>query len=130
MLREKKYQEAYEKAYDEYYFHYYVDESNIINTEGRGQPIHFVNVRQSGEYITPRTFQHTSRVIHDKLDFPEFDFHSLRHTHATMLYENGASLKYIQARLGHRNIDITLDVYTHNTEFIDTQGYITLNNMY
>ena len=60
-------------------------------------------VRENGEYIAPRTMQHTSSVIHHKMNFPEFDFHSLRHTHATMLQENGADMVYIQRRLGHVN---------------------------
>jgi len=30
----------------------------------------------------------------------DFDYHSLRHTHATFLLEKGAPLKYIQQRLG------------------------------
>jgi len=31
---------------------------------------------------------------------PKFAYHSLRHTHATMLAERGASPKYVQHRLG------------------------------
>lgn len=64
-------------------------------------------VRENGEYIAPRTMQHTSSVIHHKMNFPEFDFHSLRHTHATMLQENGADMVYIQRRLGHVNLSTT-----------------------
>ena len=80
--------------------------------------IHFVCVREDGTYITPRTMQHTSRVIHNELNIKEFDFHSLRHTHATVLLERGAPLKYIQQRLGHKKIDITLNVYQHQTDHL------------
>ncbi len=45
----------------------------------------------------------------------DFNFHSFRHTHATMLLENGAKPKEIQARLGHPRIATTMDTYAHVT---------------
>jgi len=33
-----------------------------------------------------------------------------------MLLERGANIKAVQQRLGHKNIDITLQIYTHVTE--------------
>ena len=41
--------------------------------------------------------------------------HSFRHTHATTLIENGATPKGVAGRLGHSNIFITQNLYTHNT---------------
>jgi integrase len=42
--------------------------------------------------------------------------HSFRHTHATMLAEDGAPLRGIAGRLGHKRLDVTNDIYTHNTQ--------------
>ncbi|NLW13253.1 MAG: tyrosine-type recombinase/integrase [Trueperella sp.] len=39
----------------------------------------------------------------------------LRHTHATILLEQGVSPKVIQERLGHTTITTTMNVYSHVT---------------
>ena len=49
-------------------------------------------------------------------NLPKITPHGLRHTHATLLFESGASIKQVQARLGHRNARITIDIYTHITK--------------
>ena len=58
-----------------------------------------------------------SRVINYELGI-RFNFHSLRHTHATLLMEAGANIKDIQKRLGHSKIATTIDTYSHVTENI------------
>lgn len=40
----------------------------------------------------------------------------LRHTHASLLFEAGASIKEVQMRLGHSSIQTTMDIYTHVTQ--------------
>lgn len=101
-----------------------------------GTPINLIMVRENGSYIQPRTMQHVMRVIHGKAtktDTPiseQFDFHSLRHTHATMLFQAGIPLPAIQKRLGHANLDIT-EIYTdHVTQQMNTQLKTTLNNLF
>ncbi|AQL56445.1 tyrosine-type recombinase/integrase [Abyssicoccus albus] len=42
--------------------------------------------------------------------------YSLRHTHASYLISKGVTIEYISKRLGHANISITLDIYTHLLE--------------
>jgi integrase len=39
--------------------------------------------------------------------------HDLRHTHATLALQAGIHPKVVSERLGHANISITLDVYSH-----------------
>ena len=51
-----------------------------------------------------------------------FDYHSLRHTHATLLIEPGANVKDVQSRLGHTNIETTLQTYVHDTKAMAEQS--------
>lgn len=44
---------------------------------------------------------------------PHVRFHDLRHTHATQLLKQGVHPKIVSERLGHSNIAITLDTYSH-----------------
>jgi len=48
-------------------------------------------------------------------DLPRIRFHDLRHTAATLLLRRGVNPKIVSEMLGHANISITLDVYSHVT---------------
>lgn len=48
-----------------------------------------------------------------KAAVPKIRFHDLCHTHATLLLAKGVNMKVISERLGHSNIKITLDTYSH-----------------
>lgn len=75
----------------------------------------FVCTKENGENITTDSLKYLSRVVNYELSI-NFNFHSLRHTHATMLLEAGANIKDIQKRLGHSKIATTMDTYSHVTE--------------
>ena len=42
--------------------------------------------------------------------------HGFRHTHCSLLFEAGASIKEVQDRLGHADIQTTMNIYAHVTE--------------
>jgi integrase len=44
---------------------------------------------------------------------PEIRFHDLRHTTATLLLRQGVNPKFVQELLGHADISLTLNVYSH-----------------
>jgi len=85
------------------------------------EQLQMVCTKEDGSMVTPDTFKYASRVIHYSLGIL-FNFHSLRHTHATTLIENGANIKDVQSRLGHSKIETTLDTYTHATEKMAEQS--------
>ena len=143
LQKEKNKQLKAREYYDEYYYMYYaeykmvyskkdtnVPENKIVSNKTK-YPVDFICRRENGSYTSPRTMQHTSNVIHKQLHFEEYDTHSLRHTHGTMLLENGAEYVYIQRRLGHKDLKTTMEIYTnHLTDTIREKGTATLNSIY
>ena len=104
---------------------------NEVSTKETDFGVDFVCRREDGSYVTSRTLQNVSNAVHKELDIPGYDTYSLRHTHGTMLIENGADMVYVQRRLGHKNINVTMNIYTnHLTPIIKSRNNITLNNMY
>ena len=133
LQREQQRQTDTKGYYKEFYCTLYENNGYI---DSSGEPIDLIMVRENGTYIQPRTMQHVMRVVHGKANKTDptisekFDFHSLRHTHATMLFQAGIPLPAIQKRLGHANLNIT-EIYTdHVTEQMNTQLKTTLNKMF
>ncbi|NFG24427.1 site-specific integrase [Clostridium botulinum] len=75
----------------------------------------FICLKENGELLTTDSLKYLSRVVNYELGI-DFKFHSLRHTHATMLLEAGANIKDIQQRLGHSKLATTMDTYSHVTK--------------
>ena len=114
------------KAYEKHY----MDADGYINTTGVGKEIHLVMVREDGSYIQTRIMQHYSQIIHYELENRAFDFHTLRHTHATELEEAGVAMKEIQRRLGHKSEMTTRRVYVHHTDEMREESIKIINEMY
>ena len=135
---EEYYGEFYKMYYSEFQLLYSVQKNkekeiplNEVSTKETDFGVDFVCRREDGSYVTSRTLQNVSNAVHKELDIPGYDTYSLRHTHGTMLIENGADMVYVQRRLGHKNINVTMKIYTnHLTPIIKSRNNITLNNMY
>jgi len=61
----------------------------------------------------PSGFSVAFRRLVTKSGLDHARFHDLRHTHATQLLRAGVAAKVVSDRLGHANIAITLDIYSH-----------------
>ena len=66
-----------------------------------------------GGPIVPANLFRAFRRIVARAGVPPITFHALRHTHATLLLREGIHAKIVSERLGHANIGITLDTYSH-----------------
>lgn len=99
-------------------------------------------IRQNEAYLGGKTFISDHKVVFDRDDgspmrlaYPndkltalikkhnlhKITIHGLRHTHASLLFEAGASIKEVQERLGHSDIQMTMNIYTHVTDYLKEQ---------
>lgn len=82
-----------------------------------------------GKIITPWSFPNCCvEIIRKQLGIEFFHAHSLRHTHGTILAENGVNPKTVMERLGHKDIATTLSTYTFNTEFMQKSAVEIFEN--
>ena len=74
-----------------------------------------VFVRRIGEPLLPRAVTNGFKVIAERAGYAElkYHFHESRHTHATLMLERGVHPKIVQERLGHKDIETTLNTYSH-----------------
>ena len=57
-------------------------------------------------------------------------FHDLRHTNATLQLEAGIHPKVVQERLGHSDIGVTLDIYSHVTPTMGRDAAKRLDDLF
>ena len=74
----------------------------LVFTRGDGEPMR-------GTHLLQRHFHPFLK----RAGLPLIRFHDLRHTAATQLLLQGINSKVVQERLGHSNVGITLDRYSH-----------------
>lgn len=66
-----------------------------------------------GKPLNPTTLTAAIYRIEEKAGLPKVSLHDLRHTFASMLNASGVDIAMISRELGHSNIAITLNTYTH-----------------
>ena len=76
-------------------------DSGLAFTRENGSPIH--------PDLFSKRFGHQVKAA----ALPDIRLHDLRHTHATLALQAGIHPKVVSERLGHANVAITLDTYTH-----------------
>ena len=114
LKKHKKKQLENRLKYGQFYANetYIYEESNKVYKSSD-----LVCTKESGELISTESLKYLSRIVNYELNI-NFHFHSLRHTHATMMLEAGADYKEIQERLGHSKLATTMDTYSHVTKRI------------
>ncbi|HOP69399.1 MAG: site-specific integrase [Dethiobacteria bacterium] len=64
-----------------------------------------------GDNVTKRF-----KIIARSIGLGNFNFHGLRHTHATLLLMSGVPINIVSERLGHYSAEFTLKVYIHKVK--------------
>ena len=78
-----------------------------------------VFVREDGSPQNPSTIGQQLTTRAKQAALPHIRVHDLRHTYATLALEAGVHPKVVSERLGHANIGITLNLYSHVSEGMD-----------
>lgn len=67
----------------------------------------------NGQPINPTDINKDFTMAIKLSGVPKIRFHDLRHTHATILLQMGENPKLVSERLGHAEVGITLNTYSH-----------------
>lgn len=68
---------------------------------------------QLGNLVFRSQFHVNFKTYIEKAELKVIRFHDLRHTHATLLLKQGEHPKIVSERLGHKDVLITLNKYSH-----------------
>jgi len=69
-----------------------------------------------GGPLEPNNLRNRFRAVAAEVGMPEVHFHTFRHSAASLLLEEGESIKAVMEQLGHSSAKVTLDVYGHISE--------------
>ena len=85
-----------------------------------------------GELLRPNTLTRWfGKFIDEHPEFPqEIHLHSLRHTNASLLLEEGVPVTTVSHELGHASTATTMNIYSHNINQCDTRTAETMDRMF
>ncbi|HEV8340733.1 MAG TPA: tyrosine-type recombinase/integrase [bacterium] len=100
------------------------DDNDLLFTWPDGRPLH-------PDLITDWFQRHAKRAVWEqdgrtKVGLPGIRLHDVRHSYATAALAAGVPAKIVSERLGHANVQITLDTYTHVIPGLDEQAAATV----
>ncbi|MEW5569574.1 tyrosine-type recombinase/integrase [Rossellomorea marisflavi] len=100
----------------------WINENKVVFNEVYRHDYDLFFCRENGEPLPKSTLFNSFRRITNKMGIPPLPIHGLRHTHAVMLLESGADLKFVSDRLGHKDIQITANVYSHISKQLEDKS--------
>lgn len=89
----------------------------------------FVFTNELDEHITRNSLYMCLKRAAKEIGVPELTVHDLRHNCATLMLENGTSIKTVSEHLGHSSITITGDIYAHVTPKMQAEAAEKMENV-
>ena len=83
----------------------------------------YVFTTETGQPCDPRNALWALKVAARRAELPaSIGLHTLRHSAATVMIENGVPLKVVSEILGHFSVSITGDIYAHACPDVSAQA--------
>lgn len=79
--------------------------------------------------LSPTTINRHKEKACKKAQIRPITLHQFRHSHATLLLQNGILINEVSKRLGHSKVSTTLDIYSHTDLTQEKRVINTLNSM-
>ena len=99
-------------------------------TYGAGyQNLGFVIRKDDGSPLKPDSMTRKWIRFLDSRGLPRIRLHDLRHSNATALIQAGVNPRVVQQRLGHSDVNITLNTYTHVLPEMDEEAAAKLDSI-
>lgn len=103
---------------------------NEAFTYGGGfQNLGFIIHQKDGSPIHPDSMTRKWARFLKTNDLPKIRLHDLRHSNATALMQAGVNPRVVQQRLGHSDVNITLNTYTHVLPEMDMDAAEKLDSL-
>lgn len=83
--------------------------------------VNYIFANPQNGFMMNQSIRDRYELYRTKTNLPDITLHGFRHTHASILFEAGVSMKEVQTRLGHSNITTTMNVYTHTSKKIQNE---------
>lgn len=90
-----------------------IEAMNGLYKQRSGKPSDYIFSTNPKKTVYATPVQWLKAIYRHNPDFPRIGIHGFRHTHASLLFQSGASIKEVQYRLGHSDVKTTLGIYTH-----------------
>ncbi|MGB3327557.1 MAG: site-specific integrase [Thermomicrobiales bacterium] len=86
----------------------------------------YVFTAANGHWVSQAVCQRRHEVVVKTAQVPRVTLHEMRHTYATMELASGTDIKIVSVRLGHANVEMTMNVYQHVSLAMQEKAVVAL----